>query len=182
MDKSKINDLKKMAESFILPSYEDIPDVGLFLEQVVRYVAKYAEPTGIQPLTGSMISNYVKKKIISNPVKKMYDRDQIAYLLFIAFTKNVIQLEDMQMLFDIQKKDHDIKDAYKYFTDQLRDCIFNVFRVENRNTDTQKSETSDPDTVFDHRTLLKNICITVAHKIYLDSCIRLYTETGSEYL
>ena len=38
-------------------------------------------------LTGSMISNYVKMKLIDNPIKKQYGRDQIAHLFFIALFK-----------------------------------------------------------------------------------------------
>ena len=41
----------------ILPNYDQIPDVGLYLEQVTKYLNAYLEPLGCAPLTGSMISN-----------------------------------------------------------------------------------------------------------------------------
>ena len=40
--------------------------------------------------------------MIANPVKKQYDRDQIAYLLVIAIAKSVLSLEHIQVLFDLQ--------------------------------------------------------------------------------
>ncbi len=181
MDEIKINELKKTAESFNLPAYEEIPDVGLFLEQVSRYIAKYAENAYLQPLTGSMISNYVKKKIITNPVKKMYNRDQIAYLIFIAFAKNVIQIEDMQMLFELQVKSYTLEESYEYFRTQMRTSLLNVFGVESitgskNDNISSANEASNVDMIFNERSILRNICITVAHKIYLDSCLHIYSE------
>ena len=58
-----------MKEKFRLPRYNEIPNVGLYLDQVTKYIDDYLSP--IAPsLTSSMISNYVKKKIIENPIKK----------------------------------------------------------------------------------------------------------------
>ncbi len=174
MDKEKISELRKTAEEFDLPTYHEIPDVGLYLDQVVRYVAKYAEKASLQPLTGSMVSNYVKKKIIANPVKKMYDRERIAYLIFIAFAKNVIQIEDMQMLFDLQKQSFGMEQSYEYFRVQLRESILKVFGVVDEDASAIKTPSSE--SVFTNKSILKNICITVAHKIYLDSCLRIYRD------
>ncbi len=179
MDENIIKELKKTAENFVLPAYEDIPDVGLFLEQVARYVAKYAESANLQPLTGSMISNYVKKKIIKNPVKKMYDREQIAYLLFIAFAKNVVQIDDMKRLFEMQQDNYTIEEAYEYFRNQMRLYLLYVFGEKEEDSDADQA-LQDPGEIFNHKSLLKNICITVAHKIYLDSCMKIYAQKNPE--
>ena len=41
-----------------------------------------------------MVSNYVKKGILSHPVKKKYTRDQIASLLYIVVSKTVLSMEN----------------------------------------------------------------------------------------
>ena len=64
--------------NFRLPRYEEIPNVGLYLEQTAKYINEYLAPMQDGALTPSMISNYVKKHLISNPIKKQYSRDQIA--------------------------------------------------------------------------------------------------------
>ena len=64
-----------------LPRYREIPDVGLYLEQVTKYVSDSLEPLGQGALTGSMVSNYVKKGILASPVRKQYNREQIAHLI-----------------------------------------------------------------------------------------------------
>ena len=84
--------------TFTLPDYDQIPNVGLYLEQVTKYLNEYLEPLGCTPLTGSMISNYVKKGLVKNPVKKQYDREHIARLLVIAVSKTVLSLEEVQQL------------------------------------------------------------------------------------
>ena len=76
--------------AFRLPRYAQIPEVGLYLEQVVRYVNAYLAPLGEPELSPSMVSNYVKKGYINNPVRKQYSAEQIAYLLFIAVAKSAL--------------------------------------------------------------------------------------------
>ena len=81
---------------FTLPRYDEIPNVGLYLEQTAKYISEYLDCLGDFTLTRSMISNYVKKGLITNPVKKQYDREQIAYLIFIAVAKNVLSLDALR--------------------------------------------------------------------------------------
>ena len=71
-------------ETLHLPAYQEIPDVGLYLEQTAKYISDALAPIQDTPITGSMISNYVKKGLISKPVRKQYNREQIAQLIFIA--------------------------------------------------------------------------------------------------
>ena len=63
-------------QGFRLPRYQEIPDVGLYLEQATKYICRYLSPILETPLTASMISNYVKRGLLSSPVKKQYSRDQ----------------------------------------------------------------------------------------------------------
>ena len=58
---------RRMAESirgFRLPQYAEIPAVGLYLEQTIKYINGFLAPLGCLELTGSMVSNYVKKGLI----------------------------------------------------------------------------------------------------------------------
>ena len=93
-------EIRNLINDFSLPRYNDIPNVGLYLEQVVKYISEYLEPLGSFSLTASMVSNYVKKGLIENPVKKQYDREHIAVLLMIAVVKTVLSLEEVQKLLD----------------------------------------------------------------------------------
>ena len=78
-----------LIEGFKMPTFDQIPNVGLYLEQVTTFLNEYLEPLDGTQLTSSMISNYVKKHLIESPIKKQYSREQLAYLFFIAISKTV---------------------------------------------------------------------------------------------
>lgn len=159
----KIKDKVSMSvKDFKLPRYEEIPNVGLFLEQTSKYISEYLQPLGIT-ITGSMISNYVKKKIISNPVKKQYNREQIAYLIFIAVAKTVLSLEDVQLLIQIQKDSYESKIAYRYFCMELENVLFYVFGLKEALDEIGNSNT-------DEKVILRNTIVTVVNKVYLEKC------------
>ena len=146
---------------FSLPRYHEIPNVGLYLEQTAQYISEYLFCLGDFTLTGSMISNYVKKDLITNPVKKRYNREQIAYLFFIAVAKTVLSMEDIGMLVRLQRKTYTGQVAYDYFCEELENVLFYVFGIKEH-LDTVGEGHSQP------KTMLRNTIITVAHKVYLD--------------
>ena len=76
--------------------------MGLYLEQATKYICRYLSPILETPLTASMISNYVKRGLLSSPVKKQYSRDQVAYLFFIAVAKNVLSLDALACFLRLQ--------------------------------------------------------------------------------
>ena len=149
--------------NFTLPRYSEIPNVGLFLEQVSKYINEILSPLGEADLTGSMISNYVKKGIIDNPVKKQYGREQIAHLIYIALAKTVLSLEDINTMLSLQKETYDTESAYEYFRQEFADILRTVFEHKDIAASGADAELKQ---------LSKNISVTIAHKIYLDRIFR----------
>ena len=157
--------LAEAVRRFRLPRFEEIPDVGLYLEQVTKYISDCLAPLGNVSLTGSMISNYVKRGLVANPVKKQYNREQIAYLLYIAVVKNTLSLDNIGLLLEMQKRTHEVKVAYDYFCTELEDLIFCVFGLK------EAAGSPDSDT-SDEKMILRNTIIAVAHQTYLNMCLR----------
>ena len=147
--------------NFTLPHYDEIPNVGLYLEQTAKYISEYLDCLGDFTLTRSMISNYVKKGLITNPVKKQYDREQIAYLTFIAVAKNVLSMEDIRLLVREQQKTYSPAVAYEYFRLELENVLFYVFGLKESLDTVGVDNTQEKD-------MLRSTIITVAHKVYLD--------------
>ena len=156
--------IKASVQNFKLPTYEEIPDVGLYLEQAANYVADRLAPLQSISITSSMISNYVKQGLIESPVKKLYRRDQIAYLFFIATSKTVLSLEEIQVLIRLQKNTYDIKTSYRYFSQEFENILFFIFGLKDT-LDRVGFESSD------EKTMLRNTIITVVHKVYLNKCL-----------
>lgn len=150
---------------FHLPRYNEIPNVGLYLEQTTKYICENLAPLQESALTGSMISNYVKKDLIDNPVKKQYSREQIAYLMFIAVGKGVLSLENIQTLFALQKQYYTPQRAYEYYCAEFENVLFYIFGLKDHvdNVGDDNSELKQ---------MLRNTIITVAHKIYLEKCFK----------
>ncbi len=148
-------------EALRLPTFQEIPDVGLYLEQTAKYISDSLAPVLDTPMTGSMISNYVKKGLIPKPVRKQYGREQIAQLMFIALAKTVVSMDDLHLMLSIQRDTYAIQVAYEYFRTELYGTLEYVF------TRTGEIDALDANAT-EEKVMLRNTIITVAHKIYLD--------------
>lgn len=145
-----------------IPRYREIPNVGLYLEQVVKYINDSLEPLHIS-ITPSMLSNYVKKGYIERPVKKQYFADQIAYLVFIVVAKQVISMENIAALLELQKSTYSTEKAYNYFCEELENMIKMTFEKWN------EPEPVSGDIPYEKK-VLRSVVIAVSHIIYLNYC------------
>ena len=151
-------------EEFRMPRYREIPDVGLYLDQTVKYVNRYLAPLGCMEITSSMVSNYVKKGYISNPVKKQYDAEQIAYLFFISVAKSVLSMDNIARLFAMQKRMYNAETAYDFFCDELENMLQYTFGLKE-----QIDEVGTPEDRSESKAMLRSTIIAVTHIIYLSS-------------
>ena len=78
------------------PQWKELPTLGLYIDQVVTIVNDQLQGIGVEPLTKSMVNNYVKKKVIQAPVKKKYAVNQLVDLLLIGFFKNSFSIEEIR--------------------------------------------------------------------------------------
>ena len=82
-----------------LPEWEELPDFGLYMDQLVTYVSRtFPGISGRLDLTSSMINNYVKAGLIDKPIGKKYSRDSLAQLLMISLMKVTTPLDVMKKL------------------------------------------------------------------------------------
>lgn len=154
-------------ENFHFPKYEEIPDVGLYLEQVTKYINGYLAPLDNLAITPSMISNYVKKGLIANPIKKQYYREQIAYVFFIAIAKSVLSLDNIRLFMEMQTTTYPIEIAYDYLCKEFENVLLYVFELKDH------LDTIGTDRHTDEKMMLRSTIITVSHKIYLDKCFNM---------
>ncbi len=148
---------------FQLPRYAQLPDVGLYLEQTTQYINNYLAPLGCIEITGSMISNYVKKGLIANPIKKQYYADQIAYLIAITILKNVLSLEHLNALFISQQKIYSTEVAYNYFCMELENILYFRFGRKDSVEEIGRNNSLEKE-------MLRSAIISVSHIIYLNHC------------
>lgn len=149
---------------FSLPRFHEIPNVGLYLEQAVKYISGYMAPLGDYSLTSSMISNYVKKGLIPSPVKKQYTREQIAYLFFIALGKNILSLDALADFFKVQQRSYALDVAYDFFCEQFESALRFTFEL------TDSIENIDENS-SDEKRLLYTCIVAAVQKVYLEKCL-----------
>ena len=96
----KNEDIKK----FHMPRWNELPEIDLYLDQVVTFIEKYLldyvqyenDEKENKIITKTMINNYVKQEVIEPPIKKKYNRNNIAYLLDISIIKKVYSIIDIK--------------------------------------------------------------------------------------
>lgn len=147
---------EKAVSGFSLPKWENIPDIGLYMDQVLVLLSQYlglisptdgkdteedAEPAEAKIFSASAVNNYVRLKIMPAPVKRKYYRVHIAYLIIIFTLKQAVSInivkemlsnempeESVQELYsDYVKKHHE---ATMLFTDIVRECATDVLNPE----------------------------------------------------
>lgn len=160
-------------QDFRLPRYQEIPNVGLYLEQASKYVSEYLVALGGDGLTPSMISNYVKKGLIDSPQKKQYSRDQLAYLLFIGLAKSVLSLDGLVDFCQLQRRTYPLSVAYDYFCQEFENLLFFSFDLKDT-VESTGEETSD------EKRLLYTCIVAVVQKVYLEKCLRAISQEEKE--
>ena len=161
----KTNMKNRMAEpirGFRLPRYNEIPTVGLYLEQTIKFINAHLAPLGCMELTGSMISNYVKKGLIPAPVKKQYFPEQISYLFFVAVAKNLMTMEHIDLLISVQRNSYTLPVAYDYMCLELENQLFHRFGLKADLEDIGITESEEKE-------LLRGLISAASEVIYLNS-------------
>lgn len=148
-------------ESFRMPRYDEIPDMGLYLDQTIKYINRQLQPLGSMEITSSMVSNYVKKGYIENPVKKQYNAEQIASLLFIAIAKSVLSMDSIALMMQMQREAYASQTAYNYFCDEMENTFRFLFGLQPELKILGNSNT-------ELKSMLRSVIVAVANVIYVN--------------
>ncbi len=149
---------------FHLPRWKDIPDIDLYLDQVVSYLEKYLSnyvesDNGKEGncITKAMINNYVKHKVIKPPINKKYNREHLAYLIVIFILKQVYSISDIKQLIHLALETSSAEQAYNQFCFELEKAILCTF---------QGKAYREPKDMTQERYILRNVVQTYASKLY----------------
>ena len=88
--KTRLKKGEDLVSTFSYPTWEQLPELDLYLDQVLLYVNKTCAPvlsSSDKGLTAAMINNYVKHGYVEKPDKKKYQRRQVARLIAITTLK-----------------------------------------------------------------------------------------------
>ena len=84
------------------PEWDALPDLGLYMDQVINYLERQIgllfPPNREGAITSSMINNYVKANVIPRARSKKYGQEHIALLLAAFVLKKALTTQDMGIL------------------------------------------------------------------------------------
>lgn len=138
----KLRRWEKYLNNYQLPEWENIPDIGLYMEQVIALLKNYLDylPPELkeeQFITAAAINNYVRKKIMPEPDKKKYYRTHIAYLIIICSLKQSLSIPTLQTMIPVNLSKEELRNFYtayarrhslasRYFVKQVKEAAAGI--------------------------------------------------------
>ena len=106
--------------AYQLPKWEDLPDFGLYMDQVITLLSQHLyylpqEDHSEELVTPTAINNYVRLKIMPAPEKKRYRRIHLAYLFMICTLKQTITIPQVQKIIPVGLEEEEIKQLYSNY-------------------------------------------------------------------
>lgn len=165
MDTKMKQAVAQAAQTLDLPKYNRLPNMGLYLEQAVKYINLCLAPLGCGEITGSMVRNYVKMGLVSNPIKKQYYADQLAHLIPITLLKQVMPLEQISLMFRWQQQVYTDEVAYNYFIMELENILYTRFGLREELAEIGTTESVEKE-------MLRSAITAVCHVFYVNACMQ----------
>lgn len=169
----------ELPENFHIPRWEELPNVDLYLDQVVTLInsclnelisGNISEKKENPILTKTMINNYVKNNLIEAPIKKKYSKTQFAKIFAICVLKQVYSMNDIFLLITEALKRVSIEIAYNKFCDLFEQALICTYN---------KKDFIDSNINDEARYLLKSVLLSCSYKIYVENLVNLVNTKNS---
>jgi hypothetical protein len=113
-------------QNYALPEWKDLPDIGLYMDQVIALLSHYldfipSEKASERPITPTTINNYVRLKVMPAPVKRKYYRIHIAYLIVIFTLKQSVSISCVQKVIPSNLAPEEVHSFYSSYAKKLRE-------------------------------------------------------------
>ena len=177
----KLRRWEKYLEQYSLPEWESIPNFGLYMEQVIILLKEYLDylPPELQDdqiITPATINNYVRKKIMPEPVKKKYYRSHIAYLIMVCTLKQSLSIPTLKTMIPTGLSEEELKRVYsayvvrhrlacRYFVREVRIAAGGI--LDHGPEDETELTTSDTNDLISTVAVISGFARLMAEKLLL---------------
>lgn len=95
----ELQELKKRMEQERPAPWEDLPDIALYMDQLISYMARQLiRFDGGNALTSAMVNNYIKDGLVPRAEGKRYGPIHLGYLTAVVALKQVLSVRDIGAL------------------------------------------------------------------------------------
>jgi len=177
---AKLRRWETYLHDYRLPSWEDIPDLGLYMEQVLALLRHYLDylPPELkdeQFITAATINNYVRNRFMPEPCRKKYYRVHIAYLIMICTLKQTLSIATLHSMIPVGLSEQEVREIYsayaekhrlaaEYFIQQVRLAAGPILAHERTQCALATSETSE---LISEIAILSGLSRLLAEKLLL---------------
>ena len=116
----EMKDLKEQLREQRPASWENLPDLALYMDQVLALMEKqtihFSED---DKLTGAMVNNYIKDGVVPRAEGKRYHAEHLAYLTMTCVLKQVLPVRNAAVLMGKEAENTDIQATYERFCAEL---------------------------------------------------------------
>lgn len=173
MDKTdKKSNILLQVQSPTLPKWSDLPEIDLYMDQVIVLMEKYLSDILYQDsklITSSMINNYVKLGVMPAPNKKKYSKEHLAYLIIICSLKQVVPISNIKSMIEAKLNTHTISEILDLYSEQYNSTFTSILEMcSNYLKSHEPNSESLEDTSFFAAIAASN-CINISSKIFLEN-------------
>ena len=177
---AKLRRWETYLHDYRLPSWEEIPDLGLYMEQVLALLRQYLDylPPELkdeQFITAATINNYVRNRFMPEPCRKKYYRVHIAYLIMICTLKQTLSIATLHSMIPVGLSEQEVREIYsayaekhrlaaEYFIQQVRLAAGPILAHERAQFALATSETSE---LISEIAILSGLSRLLAEKLLL---------------
>lgn len=177
---AKLRRWETYLHDYRLPSWEEIPDLGLYMEQVHALLRQYLDylPPELkdeQFITAATINNYVRNRFMPEPCRKKYYRVHIAYLIMICTLKQTLSIATLHSMIPVGLSEQEVREIYsayaekhrlaaEYFIQQVRLAAGPILAHERTQFALATSETSE---LISEIAILSGLSRLLAEKLLL---------------
>lgn len=114
-------DLKQRLEDQRPTSWHELPDIALYMDQIISYMPRqlihFDEG---EALTSAMVNNYIKDGLVPRATGKRYGPIHLGYLTAVSALKKVLSVRDTGILLAAgQARNKTPEELYTYFCNAL---------------------------------------------------------------
>ena len=121
----ELQNLKHRMEQERPTPWEDLPDIALYMDQLISYMSRQLIRFGDGPaLTPAMVNNYIKDGLVPRAEGKRYGPIHLGYLTAVVALKQVLTVRDIGALMGAGRSlDKSPPEQYGFFCSALDQAL-----------------------------------------------------------